>query len=140
MACSLEATFSRVIDNTVCFQGPHSSLSNFAPVEFVHKGTVYCSSEQAYQAIKAHQCKQPALMAKIMRTQSPYLIKRLGNNINASSEWEDCKEMVMRDILISKFKSSDKLQMVLSNTGQKRLIEASHDKFFGAGFPLDKIE
>ena len=96
IACSLEATFSRVIENTVCFQGPHSSLSNFAPVEFDHKGTVYCSSEQAYQAIKAHQCKQPALMAKIMRTQSPYLIKRLGNNINVSSEWEDHKEMVMK--------------------------------------------
>ena len=75
-----------------------------------------------------------------MRTKSPYAIKRIGNNVVANKEWDESKTGIMRDILLHKFASSQQLQKVLRGTGNKPLLEATTDKFWGAGVPLHKIE
>ena len=75
-----------------------------------------------------------------MRTSSPYDIKRLGNNIDATNAWLAVRDSVMRDILRSKFAVNKYVQRVLRETGDKVLFEATADRHFGAGIPLHKIE
>lgn len=72
-----------------------------------------------------------------MRTRNPYEHKRLGNLIDQpTQEWRDGEEALMSRLLRLKFTQNPFLNMLLINTGEKSLHEATGDRKWATGSDL----
>ena len=75
-----------------------------------------------------------------MCSSDPAEIKHLGEQINMDedqeSSWFAKKDDVMRSGLAAKFDQNKDLGKYLKTTGNRRLVEASGDRYWGAGRKL----
>ena len=130
--------FTPTDDKTVAFFTKQSEFSNHAPCEFDVNGVKYNSGEQWLMAQKADLFKDNATLEKIMNSTDPVHIKALGRNIQNYKEevWYKEAPALMQQGLEAKFIQNQKLGTLLKETGTKLIIEASTDKFWGAGVTL----
>lgn len=112
------------------FTGEYRFLSNFylAPVEW--NGTVWPSSEHAYQAAKTLDLATQELIRNLP---TPAAAKKAGKLVKMRSDWDDVKVLCMLEILRSKFTLNADLRAQLLATGDAHLEEGNwwKDVFWG---------
>lgn len=112
------------------FDGSYAFLSNFfdyCPVRY--DGQVYRNSEAAYQANKSTDKN----VQKKFHAIGPGAAKRLGQNIQLRSDWDDVRADIMRGVVHAKFTQHPDLAAMLLRTGDEELMEGNywHDNYFG---------
>ncbi len=70
-----------------------------------------------------------------MMTKDPVMIKHYGDRIKLP-RWHDTALTVLKTALTAKFRQNQNLKQLLLSTGNKKLAEASIDKFWGCGKDL----
>lgn len=133
----LESIRTRQIRNGIGFFSKHSFLSNFHPAPVVINGQSFISSEQAYQFSKAMACNRDNIAESIKARIDPKKMKKDGDKVDTTPEWESRKEEVMRCILTGKFSQNAELQRKLHETGDTKLYECSTNRFWGTGWRLE---
>ena len=104
------------------FMGLYRWLSNFEEVEIEYNGTVFPTTEHAYQAQKND---DPGWRAICSCTDtSPGEIKRLSRSIEVRGNWFDINFDIMLDLQRIKF-SKEKYKQLLLGTGDLELIEGN---------------
>ncbi len=103
---------------------PYGVFSNLyrCPVEF--EGTVYPTSEHAYQAGKA---RKPAVRQWILSAPTPALAAMAAHGLyvwDVAPDWAQTKFDRMRAVLRAKFDQHPDLRELLLSTGEARLVEA----------------
>ena len=118
----------------VRFYGKHLGFQGFSNFYFapIKIGTItYSTTEHYYQAMKARTIYDHE---DVRKAETPGKAKRLGQRVALREDWEDIKEWVMRAALAMKFQQHPKLQVMLLNTGNLEIIEASPtDYYWGEG-------
>jgi ribA/ribD-fused uncharacterized protein len=113
-------------------------LGNWYYSPFVKDEIPFINNEQYFMWAK-QQLFDPtnvALEKKILETNSPKIMKDLGRlvrNFN-QKEWDSQKYDIMKNGLIEKFSQNSELKILLLNTLNSILVEASpYDKIWGIG-------
>lgn len=132
----MEENVMQVIDS---FRGDHSFLSNFHKCKVEFEGMTYPSVEHAFQAAKN---PDPDYRRSVAAVGSPVTAKRMGKKTALRPDWEEVKEGVMYELLLSKF-SDPGLRDKLIATGDAELIEGNNhwDRYWGVcrGERLNKL-
>lgn len=125
-------------DNTVAFFTQNSAFSNHHKCSFMVDGVVYSSGEQWLMAKKALLFNDKAKAKQIMTESDPVKIKGHGKNIIGFDPkiWREEAPKIMKIGLEAKFGQNDDLAAKLISTGDKQIIEASEDEFWGVGLTL----
>jgi ribA/ribD-fused uncharacterized protein len=112
------------------FENDYEFLSNFYPSEVSYKGSVYPTSEHAYQAQK---CVKDEEQAEIKHADSPGQAKRLGQDVLLRPNWDNIKTRVMYKVVRAKFNQHTDLRQKLLDTKPAVLIEGNDwgDQFWG---------
>ena len=109
-------------------------LSNFDDCPLKFEDVDFRSSEQAYQWSACVEALREDLAEEVMQAITPLEAKRIASIIKTpDSNWYDIKYGVMEKILQTKLKSSKAFRDELLATGNKILIEARHDVWWGSG-------
>lgn len=110
------------------FRDKYFFLSNFYPCQVEFEGMTYPSVEAAFQAAKTLD------VAKREKFQHlpPEKAKAAGRKVLLREDWEEIKEDIMYQLLLSKF-SDPSLKSLLEETSPARLVEGNtwHDNYFG---------
>jgi hypothetical protein len=126
-------------DDIVGFFGKSSEFSNFHPSDFTIDSIPYNCTEQYYQSHKAEEFDDAETASKIMATQDPVQMMRLGKHVNNFNQdaWETEARNVMYKANCAKYSQNLSLRQALLATGDKQLVECSrHDKYWGSGIGL----
>ena len=125
-------------DETVAFFTKYSQFSNHHPCMFEVNGDTYTSAEQWLMSQKAQLFNDKRTHAKIMASSDPVYIKALGKEIAdfEQEQWEKEAPDVILAGLKAKFIQNEDLANTLLATGEKHIIEASTDPFWGVGLNL----
>ena len=120
----------------VAFLGKHSPLSNFHKKKQRIQNKNYNCNEQFYMEKKALTFHDKETADKIMKCTDPAEIKRLGSNITNFSHdaWKTKKIEIMKVGLNAKFRQNEDIKHFLLNTDDTLIVEASNDRYWGAGF------
>ena len=112
------------------FIGEFAFLSNFFNVPVYYNGFLYLNSEAAFQAQKT---LYPSEQEKFS-TMNPSEAKRAGRNVALREDWEQVKDDIMFDVVLSKFASNPFLKKMLLVTGDEELVEGNtwNDTYWGA--------
>lgn len=110
------------------FSGSMRFLSNFFPVDIEWDGLSFMSTEAAYQASKT---TDQELRKKFIHL-GPSEAKRLGNEIELRSDWNEVREAIMRELLEQKF-ARGQFSQLLQMTAPRALVEGNHwhDTYWG---------
>jgi len=123
-------------DNTIEFYGrskDYFEFSNFYPAIIKVDNRYWPTSEHYFQAMKF---RDPAIQQRIAACATPGEAAKMGRDrsLPLRNNWEDVKEGFMKTALLAKFSQHDDLQMLLLNTKDACLIEASPiDGYWGWG-------
>lgn len=120
------------IEGKLYFSSDKAWLSNFFPTSIQLQGVTFHSSEQVFQYVKACRNNAPELAALILKSKNALEAKRIGKGIEIKSKWDRTKEEVMKRILEAKFTTNPLLARKLVDTGNKTLVEATIDTYWGA--------
>ena len=137
---TLERAYQRHTAKGIHFFSENVHMSNFAPTPFVLNGIKYETAEQALMYQKAIVCGDREAAEVVLRTKSQRRVKRLGMSIKSVQRWENEKEQHMKDILRAKYEQNDDIKQKLLATGDRPLIEATNNPFWGAGAHLTSKE
>ena len=126
-ACKQAVTQTAVVDEIRFYRAnekPYGAFSNLykCPVEF--EGTVFPTSEHAYQAGKA---RKPAVRQWILSAPTPALAAMAAHGLyvwDVVPDWAQTKFQRMRAVLRAKFDQHPALRELLLSTGTARLVEA----------------
>ena len=133
---TLELAFTREIDNHILFHSEHIFLSNFFRCKIVVNHEVFTSLEQAYFYILAKETGNYTKAYMILKSEDPRKIKRIGASIIATPEWLNNSDQIMYDLLKLKFGQNPDLAKRLLATENKVLVEATLNRYWGAGITL----
>lgn len=117
-------------------QGDYRCFSNFYDAKFISGEVEYCSTEQYMMAKKAELMGDSLILSKILSSESPSAVKRLGRQVRNFDNrlWDMHKFKIMVDGLTFKFSQNPHLNKILKDTGARRLAEASPtDRIWGIG-------
>ena len=131
-------------ENVVAFYGASSPLSNFYPVTVSVFGKLYTTSEHAYQYCKVNYFNRPELMDKIEAAPTPLEAKRMTNKIEIlprdKADWEKQALNDMYEICLRKVWQNEDVKRNLLATGDRLIVEASLDTFWGVGVKLTDFQ
>ena len=137
---SLEAAYTREIDNSIYFNSEHVFLSNFSPCTITLQDVTCSSLEQAYFYTMAKELGNLKIAQMILETHLPREIKKLGAKLVATIEWNRKSPQVMFDLLTIKFQQNPNLKERLLATGDKKLVKSTQSKFWGCGLTIPMID
>ena len=130
---------SKENENVVGYFGEINPLSNFFPAKFSVNGTNYISSEQFIQASKARYFSDSEVYNQIMGCKSSADCKEFSRKIKGvdHSKWDSVAAEICRPGIREKFVQNPiLLEILLTRTGNKRIVECSKDRLWGTGTPL----
>lgn len=128
---------SKITPKGLAFSGQHVLFSNFFPIEMRFNGIVFPTAEHAYQFERAKFLNKNESANSILKVRKPQDAKLIGSRLPRSAEWDACKRDKMKEIVTSKFSQSSAMKAALVGTGSINLIEATFDRFWGSGLPLN---
>lgn len=114
----------------LCFLGENSFLSNFYLKDIKYKNHVYKSAEHLFQTAK---CIKESDREKIRNTISGKLAKINGRFVEMKPNWNEKRVIAMENVLRVKFRKKSKLNRMLRDTGDVKLVHLNfwHDTFWG---------
>ena len=110
------------MDTIDSFNGKYRFLSNFSDYPCLFEGINYKTVEHAFQAAKTLDIKQRMKIAEVV---TPGEAKKLGRRVCLRKDWEQVKDAIMYDCLVSKFKLDKVLRLKLLDTYPAELIEGN---------------
>lgn len=116
----------------LAFATANAYLSNFYRCDVRYNGILFDSSERAYQHERCKRLKAPEAAQQVLEARGPQDCKRISGYIDSNNEWDSQKREVMKSIVSAKFAQNEMLTNALLLTGNKNLIEATTDMFWGA--------
>ena len=121
--------------DTIGFYGELNPMSNFYNCEFTFNNLKFHSSEQLIQFNKAKDFGDHVTMSQILYADTPLECKQLSRDIANydDNNWRQVAKNMCQDGIMEKFKQNPSIGETLLNTGNKRLVECSFDKFWGTG-------
>ena len=111
-----------------------------ATCKIVIEGEDFKSAEEAFQYQRAKACGAHREMEMILKSEDGYRAKREGGGVTTTPDWDRSEEKVMLDILRAKFRDNREHREALLATGNKILVDFTHDRKWGCGLPLSKIK
>ena len=120
--------------DSVNVQGHENVLSNFYHFDFKFNDKQFRSQEHAYQYERAMSQNNVQLAEKIQNAQHAGKAKLLSKDLDRSDNRDNDKTVMVR-MLQAKANQLPSFRQCLRDTGQKRILHATHasDKFWGAG-------
>lgn len=127
---------------------PYGAFSNFHPSPVVIDGLMYATVEHYFQAQKFHDAHYQHVIRNAPSASAAAFLGRQragGRNstiirehkargVTLRQDWEEVKDAVMLMALRAKFAQHPDLAMLLKDTGDKRIVEASPtDYYWGCG-------
>ncbi len=113
------------------YGGGWNCFSNFSAHQVEYDGTLWPTSEHAFQAAKTLNEDEKN---KIKLARSPQEALLLGRSVMLRSDWESVKVDILESILRAKYTQHLAIQEKLFQSQGKELIEASPvDSFWGIG-------
>ena len=111
------------------FRGEYYFLSNFFPAEITYNRLTYRNNEAAFQAQKVLHDEEKATFTNL----SPKEAKQRGRRVSLRSDWEQVKDAIMEEIVLSKFSQNEILKEKLLATGDAQLVEGNtwNDRYWG---------
>ena len=131
----------RARDGFMIVGGIHSSyhpLSNWYRCDVHYKDHTFGSVEQGYQWSKATFANDVTAASKLLYTTDPREAKDLGMNVKGLKHeaWNTKKDIIMRELVNTKFTDNLDLKNELLGTGDLKLAEAGLDNHFAIGLSL----
>lgn len=128
--CKQSVNMVSIKPGELCFFGEHSFLSNFYLNDIKFKNQTYKSAEHLFQTSK---CTKESDREKIRNQISGKLAKIYGKFVDIKPNWEEKRVIVMENILRLKFRKKSKLNRMLRETGDVKLVHLNfwHDTFWG---------
>ena len=126
----------------VCFHNPDEEngyLSNWYLSEFTVEGVRFSSMEQYMMYKKAMMFKDAAIAEKIMATDNVSEVKAFGREVSNYNDtvWSGCRQIVVYNGLLEKFRQNPELKQKLLSTGDAVLAEcAVKDRIWGIGLSM----
>ena len=114
-------------------------LSNWYLCKFTYGNYTYSSTEQFMMAQKALLFRDFEVFDKILKTNSPKTIKRLGKQVKNYDDaiWSQVRQPMMHRGIRAKFQQNPDLLQKLIDTDDAILAECSpYDKFWGIGLAV----
>ena len=111
----------------------YGAFSNFSPHPFSAKGKTWRTVEHYFQAQKFAGTPHEE---EIRGIASPMVAARMGRSRQRPlrSDWEQVKDVVMREALAAKFEQHADLRELLLGTGERRLVEhTENDRYWADG-------
>lgn len=108
--------------------------------DFTVEGVTYSSAEQWMMAGKARLFGDDSVLAEILATRDPKVIKALGRKVRGFDEgaWTRRRDALVTEGNVAKFSQDEALRAHLLATGEAVLVEASPlDKVWGIGLAED---
>lgn len=118
------------------FKSPRSPLSNYWESEMKMDGLTFPSSEHAYLWSFCLEMNEPELAERVFNAPSPPAAKAISKEMSTNkifTEWTNTKLNVMKKVLAAKAETNEKFLVFLLNTGNKYLVEATKDVYYGSG-------
>lgn len=135
-----EMVFSPRTDEATVFFTKFSPLSNHFRCYFNHDGKTFCCVEQFLAWKKALLAEDLDLAESALQEQEPADYKVILNDLKHRiqlDQWRKTAEEILPSVIRAKFKQNPALANFLKDTQQRRIGEASKDKFWGIGLPLE---
>lgn len=111
------------------FFGEYRWLSNFHICPVYYEDMLFISSEHAYQAAKTTDLDIRSLFQQLP---TPRQAKQFGSAIEIRKDWNEIRVEVMRQCLLSKFKSpTEKWKLLSTNSMYLEETNYWHDTFWG---------
>ena len=126
----------REAEKWLAFYTEESIYSSFHNTPVTYKGVPYKTLEHGYQATHALECNDLEAYNDILEAPTPALAKSIGGRIPFSEHWEKVKGPHMEALQYAKFSQHLHLADKLCKTEGKMLIEASNDRYWGAGVTI----
>jgi ribA/ribD-fused uncharacterized protein len=126
----------------VCFHNPgeeNGYLSNWYPSMFTSENKCFSSTEQYMMYKKAIMFGDAAIAERIMATSDVAEIKTLGREVSNYNDliWSGCRQIVVFNGLLEKFRQNPELKERLLSTGDAVLAEcAVKDRIWGIGLSM----
>jgi N-glycosidase YbiA len=108
-------------------------FSNFSAHPISMGGKTWPTTEHYFQGQKFAGTEHEE---EIRKTKSPMIAARLGRDRRKPlrQDWEQVKEVIMRDALRAKFAQHPELRSLLLSTGEAKLVEhTTNDRYWGDG-------
>lgn len=118
------------------FRDDYYFMSNFYPFKLIYNGIEYQNTEAAFQAQKCKYFPERNQFSKL----NPSEAKRLGRRVELRPDWEQVKDGIMYNIVLTKFSSDEYLAYKLLKTGEEVLMEGNTWKDTYWGVDLDTME
>ena len=98
-------------------------------------GITFPTSEHAYQWRACIEALREDLAERVIKSSTPREAKVIANEVkhDKHSDWHNMKCTVMKDVLRAKLESSQPFKEALIKSGDKKLVEARVDDFWGSG-------
>ncbi len=121
-------------DEGIYFYTPkYYALDNFAAFQVEIWGSIFATSEHAYQW-KKYDGSAPEIAEQILNATSPNAVKNISDVHKSEVDPDFDKLAVMEEILRTKLAQHDKVRRVLVETGKKTIYENSPtDNYWGIG-------
>ena len=118
------------------FRDDYYFMSNFYPFKLIYNGIEYQNTEAAFQAQKCKYLSERNQFSKL----NPSEAKRLGRRVELRPDWEQVKDGIMYNIVLTKFSSDEYLAYKLLETGEEVLMEGNTWKDTYWGVDLDTMQ
>lgn len=115
---------------------PYGCFSNFSPHPIQVEGSYWQTVEHYYQAQKFVGTENVGLIAVIRETQTPMDAATIGRDRTRKlrPDWEQVKQYVMWQGVLTKFLTHTDIQAILLATGDELIVEDSPtDYYWGCG-------
>ena len=124
------------------FSGAKDPLSNFWMCELELRDHTFRSAEHAYQCFKAWAAEDVGNARAIQAAETASRAKAMGKHVvfnteQQSTEWDNNKVGVMKEILSTKYQQCEEFSKFL--TPGKIYVEGTLDPFWGAGSSVGKL-
>ena len=126
----------KIDKSTIAYQSERAPFSNFFPAQIKMGDRTFTCLEQVFQYLRAKTLNKPLAAAKIYLSRDPVEMKRIGDELGTSEEWEQKKFDVMYLCLKMKFDQHKDLRDLLLNSGDCELVEATPGRLWGCGATL----
>lgn len=126
------------------FKYPSDILSNFHMCSINYKDSVYPSAEHCYQFIKCNFLIQNDVAEKVMSARTASEAKEIADHYITDKIdldiWKTTNVDIMKEILEAKAASYEPFRKALIDSKNDLLVEATLDKFWGAGMNAEYIK
>lgn len=102
-----------------------------ASLDFAHSNIETLKNQvKRQEGLRIRQAEE--ILALILKAKSAREVKKISKGISLKPEWDMQKEEIMMRVIEAKFNQNELLARKLVETGNKRLIKATMDRYWGA--------